>query len=154
MTTSYRWFLARWAKRMCWKDVATAFHVSWDRVFTAVKQAVFWGLEHRDLEDIEAIGVDEVQWHRGHQYQTVVYQLDEANKRLLWIGPDRTTKTLLRFFRMLGRRRSAALRFVVTLQRLMRHKSYTTTQKYINMAGQLNRAVENLYVPDVLKKKA
>jgi integrase len=33
------------------------------------------------------------------------------------------------------------------LQRLMRHKSYSTTQRYINMAGQLNRAVEKLYVP-------
>lgn len=40
------------------------------------------------------------------------------------------------------------------LQSLMRHKSYTTTQKYINMAGQLTRAVDNLYVPDVLKRKA
>ena len=32
MTTEYRWFLARWAKRMCWKDVAIAFRISWDRV--------------------------------------------------------------------------------------------------------------------------
>ncbi len=76
LTTSFQWFLAGWAKRMCWKDVATAFHVGWDRVYTAVKHAVSWGLEHRDLEGIEAIGVDEVQWHRGHKYQTVVYQLD------------------------------------------------------------------------------
>ena len=36
----------------------------------------------------------------------------------------------------------------------MRHNRYATTQKYISMAGQLNRAVDNLYVPDVLKKKA
>ena len=40
------------------------------------------------------------------------------------------------------------------LQSLMRHKSYATTQRYINMTGQLNRAVEDLYVPDVLKRKA
>lgn len=38
------------------------------------------------------------------------------------------------------------------LQALMRHKSYTTTQRYINMASQLNRSVEGLYVPDVLRK--
>ena len=37
------------------------------------------------------------------------------------------------------------------LQRLMRHKSYTTTQKYINMAKQIDKAVEQLFVPDVLK---
>ena len=39
-----------------------------------------------------------------------------------------------------------------SLQALMRHKSYTTTQGYINMAKQLNRSVENLHVPDVLKR--
>jgi integrase len=37
------------------------------------------------------------------------------------------------------------------LQALMRHKSYTTTQGYINMSRQLNRSVEGLVVPDVLK---
>lgn len=39
-----------------------------------------------------------------------------------------------------------------SLQSLMRHKSYTTTQRYINMSRQLNRSVEALHVPDVLKK--
>ena len=38
------------------------------------------------------------------------------------------------------------------LQALMRHKSYQTTQRYINMARQLDAAVASLYVPDVLKK--
>jgi len=38
------------------------------------------------------------------------------------------------------------------LQALMRHKSYLTTQRYINMARQLDRAVEGLHVPEVLRK--
>jgi len=112
LTTEYQWFLARWARRMSWKEVAEAFCVSWDCVYEAVKHAVCWGLAHRDLEDIEAIGVDEVQWKKGHQYQTVVYQLDKDKKRLLWVGADRTTKTLLRFFRFLGKERSGRLQFV------------------------------------------
>src|SRR5581483_5814207 len=33
------------------------------------------------------------------------------------------------------------------LQKLMRHKSYATTQRYINVATQLNRALDNLFVP-------
>ncbi len=40
------------------------------------------------------------------------------------------------------------------LQALMRHKSYSTTQKYINMARQMDQAVAALHVPDVLKSKA
>ena len=81
-------------------------------IVNSVKHAVSWGLAHRDLCGIESIGVDEVQWHRGHKYQTLVYQIDAGRKRLLWIGPDRTAKTLLRFFRFLGKDRSQALRFV------------------------------------------
>lgn len=112
MTTELKWFLARWARRMSWKEVSEAFRMSWDRVYEAVKHAVSWGQRHRSLDGIESIGVDEVQWQRGHRYQTVVYQLDEGHKRLLWVGPDRTAKTLLRFFRFLGRERSAKLQFV------------------------------------------
>jgi integrase len=37
------------------------------------------------------------------------------------------------------------------LQALMRHKSYQTTQRYINMTRQLDAAVAGLHVPEVLK---
>jgi len=112
LTTTYRWFLAGWARRMSWKEVATCFQVSWDHVYNSVKHAVSWGLLYRDLDCVESIGIDEVQWKRGHKYQTLVYQIDEGCKRLLWIGPDRTAKTLIRFFRFLGKQRSAKLQFV------------------------------------------
>lgn len=39
------------------------------------------------------------------------------------------------------------------LQALMRHKSYQTTQVYINMARQMDAAVASLHVPEVLKAK-
>jgi len=39
------------------------------------------------------------------------------------------------------------------LQKLMRHKDYSTTQRYINIAGQLRGAVDGLRVPDVLTRK-
>lgn len=112
LTTTYRWFLSGWAKRLSWKGVAEAFGTTWQNVFRSVKYAVSWGLAHRDLTHIESIGVDEVAWQRGHNYLTLVYQIDDGCKRLLWIGRDRTAKTFLRFFRMLGRERSKRLKFV------------------------------------------
>ncbi len=112
LTRTYRWFLARWAKRMCWKDVAEAFETSWEKVFRSAKMAVQWGLEHRDLSGITAIGVDEVQFHRGQDYLTLVYQINDGCKRLLWIGKKRTAKTLLKFFRWLGPQRSSVLEFI------------------------------------------
>lgn len=97
-TTTYAWFLARWAKKLSWKEVAETFETSWHTVFGAVEMAVTWGLAHRSLDGIEAIGVDEVLWHRGHKYLTVVYQIDAKCRRLLWIGQERTTATLDGFF--------------------------------------------------------
>ena len=112
LTTTYRWFLAGWAKRLSWKGVAEAFGTTWQNVFRSVKHAVCWGLEQRDLEGIESIGVDEVQWQQGHKYLTLVYQIDAGSKRLLWIGRERTSRTFLQFFRMLGQERSGKLKFV------------------------------------------
>jgi transposase len=104
VTTTYAWFLAAWAKRMSWTEVARAFHTNWGTVFRAVELAVDWGLQHRECGGIRAIGVDEVLWHRGHKYLTVVYQIDEHCRRLLWVGRDRTTETLETFFNEFGLR--------------------------------------------------
>jgi transposase len=112
LTTTYAWFLAAWAKRLSWTGVAEVFHTTWDHVFRSVAMAVRWGLAHRDLTGITALGIDELARRRGHRYVTLVYQLDVGCRRLLWIGPDRKARTLLSFFRWLGPARTQALRFV------------------------------------------
>ncbi len=112
LTDTYAWFLARWARRLSWKEVAEVFHTTWDKVFRSVEMAVEWGRAHQDIEGVEAIGIDEIQWQRGHRYLTLVYQSDAGCRRLLWVGQDRKVKTLLGFFRWFGKERSAALRFI------------------------------------------
>jgi transposase len=107
-------FLATWAQRLSWLEVARFFHTSWEKVFRSVSWVVQWGLAHRDLSGIQALGIDEVLLHRGHGYLTVVYQIDAQGRRLLWVGLERTTQTLLRFFEFFGPQRSAQLRFVCT----------------------------------------
>lgn len=112
LTRSYQWFLAGWAKRLSWSGAAAAFHTTWDHVRNAVDHAVRWGLAHRDLTGIEAIGVDEVQRKRGHNYLTLVYQIDAGAKRLLWIGRERTEASFREFFNLLGDEASKGLRYV------------------------------------------
>ncbi len=112
LTQTYAWFLAGWARRLSWKEVAEAFRTTWDHVFCSVEMAVSWGRMHRDLSGIEAIGVDEIQWQRGHRYLTLVYQIDDSCRRLLWIGNKRRVKTLLGFFRWFGKARTAELRYI------------------------------------------
>jgi transposase len=81
-------------------------------VYLAIKRVVDYGLEHRDLSGIESIGVDEMAIGKGHDYITVVYQIDANKKRLLWAGKDRKSKTLLRFFIDFGKERSAVIKNV------------------------------------------
>jgi transposase len=115
LTTTYAWFLAKWAKRLSWKEVADAFQTKWDNVFRSVKMAVAWGLANRNLDNIAAIGIDEICWKKkGSKFLTLVYQIDDGCKRLLFIGKDRTKKTLISFFDEFGPDRSSLLRFVCT----------------------------------------
>ena len=110
--SSYGWFLARWARRLSWKETAEAFRTSWHTVFTSVQMAVEWGRKRADYSYVRAIGIDEIQWQRGHSYLTLVYQIDASARRLLWVGEQRKAKTLIRFFRWFGTQRSENLQFI------------------------------------------
>ena len=96
-TRAYEVFLARRGRRLSWQEVAHVFHTSWEQVYRSVESVVGYGLAHRSLDEIEAIGVDEVQYRRGHQYLTVVYQLDSGCRRLLYDGQES-----VRFFQVTG----------------------------------------------------
>lgn len=112
-TTSYRWFLAQWARRLSWKQVGQIFGTSWDSVYQAVLMAVLWGLQHRSLAGVQTIGIDEIQQLRGHHYLTLVYDLTAGRaKRLLYVGKERTAQSLRAFFHLLGQQGCRALRFV------------------------------------------
>lgn len=113
LTNTYKVFLARWAKRLSWKETADIFKTSWDSVLRAVTYVVEYGLTHRNLDGIEQIGVDEIKvFKKGEKFLTLVYQLDKHAKRLLWSGSKRRVKTLLRFFREFGKERCARLKYV------------------------------------------
>ena len=51
------------------------------------------GLEHRTLGPIDAIGVDEIQYAKGHKYLTPLYQIDIGMTRLLWVCRERTIQS-------------------------------------------------------------
>lgn len=109
---AYELFLAGWARRLSWKETAEAFRTSWYTVFSSVKTVVDYGLRNRSLDGIESIGVDELQWRKGQDYVTLVYQIQNGCRRLLYVAPKRNVRSLLGFFRMLGPDRSASIRHV------------------------------------------
>jgi transposase len=93
-TVEHRQFLANWARRLSWKETAECFNTTPGKVHRAVAWIVDCGLKNRDLSGVTKIGVDEIQRSKGHKYMTLVYQLDEDNKRLLGIEEGHEEKSL------------------------------------------------------------
>lgn len=111
-TVEYRRFLAVWARRLSWQEVANVFGTSWDTVYRCIDYTVRWGLVHRVISGVTAIGVDEIQVHRGHKYLTLVYEISGGCRRLLWIGRERREETLQKFFDLLGDQIVPTLQYV------------------------------------------
>jgi transposase len=117
VTITMMCFLSRWARRLSWSETARAFGTSWECVYRSVQWFVEWGLAHRILEGIRAIGIDEIHWGKGkgaHGFLTVIYQIDGHGRRLLWVGCKRTQATLRRGLTALGPEVVGGLRFVCT----------------------------------------
>jgi transposase len=79
-------------------------------VAAVVEGAVLWGLTHRGWHPLHVVGVDEISRRKGQQYLTIVYDLGRG--RVVWVGRDRTTATMDRFFAWLGPRRARAIHTV------------------------------------------
>ncbi len=143
LTTTYRWFLARWARRLSWSEVATIFHTSWESVCRSVEHAVEWGLRHRDLSGVVAIGIDEIAWHKGHKYLTLVYDIGGSVKRLLAVAEDRTEGSLRECLSSLGTATCAGIGYVCS----------DMWKPYLNVIGvMLERAVHVLDRFHVMQK--
>ena len=110
-------FLAQWARRLSWRETARVFQTSWESVYRSVEWFVEWGLKHRVLAGIEALGVDEIYWGRGRKseaFLTVIYQIDGHCRRLLWVVRKRTQATLQQGLDALGSEVVAGLKYVCT----------------------------------------
>ena len=80
--------------------------------FRRGEHVVTWGLEHRMLGQIDAIGVDEIQYSKGHKYLTLVYQIDLGITRLLWVGKERTIESFHGFFTTIGAEITSKIVFI------------------------------------------
>ncbi len=115
VTLAMMCFLSRWARRLSWRETARTFGTSWECVYRSVEWFVEWGLGHRILAGIKAIGVDEIFWGRGRKseaFLTVIYQIDGHCRRLLWVGRKRTQATLNRGLDALGSEVVGGLKYV------------------------------------------
>lgn len=150
ITKSYAWFLSEWAKLLSMQEVARQFKSTWHHVFTAVSMAVSWGRERMELTGITAIGVDEIYWAKS-SFMTLVYQIDNHCKRLLWCGEKRTGKTINEFFDWFTDQRSSSLRFICSdmwkpyLKAIsLRAKNALNILDRFHVSQKLNKAIDKV----------
>ena len=108
-------FLARWGRRLSWRETAKVFQTSWESVYRSVEWFVQWGLAHRELQGVKSLGVDEIHWGHGlraNNFLTILYQIDADCRRLLWVGKGRSRRTLRRGLTALGTGVVQGVRFV------------------------------------------
>jgi len=147
----YRLFLSRWARRLSWSEVAQIFGTTWNVVYRSILWVVDYGLTHRSLDAVESIGVDEVCIWKGYKYLTVVYQIDQGMRRLLWVSRERTEESLHGFFNMLGETRTKVIRFVASdmwkpylnvIQERVKHALHVLDRFHI--VAKLNKAIDEV----------
>lgn len=158
-TKTYAWFLADWAKVLNWKEASCQFKTSWYHVFTAVKMAVDWGRERMDIDNITAIGVDEVKWKKGI-FVTLVYQIDNGSKRLLWVQKHRTKYALRTFFNWIKKERSHRIKYVcsdmwgpyLTVIKERAVNALNILDRY-HVAAKMNKAIDEVRAKETKKAK-
>ncbi len=85
-------------------------NLSWDTVKKIDKDKLERRFGEFKWDGSHRLAVDEFAIHRHHKYATVVFSLD--TKRVLWVGPGRSRKTLASFFALLTEEQKADIKAV------------------------------------------
>ncbi|MCU1257508.1 MAG: transposase, family protein [Bryobacterales bacterium] len=108
LTRAYMSFLARWARRLSWKETAEAFRTHGVRCSTpwSTSSPSGWstGCSVRSTPSI--------QYAKGHKYLTLVYEIDLDVTRLLWVGRERTIESFQGFFTVIRDELASKIAFV------------------------------------------
>jgi transposase len=115
------------AQQMAFAPIARLVRIGWHSIGPIVDRVVADHLDERRLNNLVAIGVDEISYRRHHRYLTSV--ADHATGAIVWCAPGRNSATLQGFFDELGDRK-ASIRAVS-----------------IDMSGEYQRAIRTA-VPD------
>jgi len=81
-------------------DVAKHLGLDWKTVKSIDKYFLERDFGQPDLSDLSILAVDEISIRKGHQYLTIV--LDYLTGRVVFVGKDRKSETLEKFFSLLS----------------------------------------------------
>ena len=100
-----------WLTREMNKTAVTRLmRIAWETVGSIVERVVARTLDNARLDELYAIGLDEVSYRKGQKYLSVV--MDHLEGKPVWIDEGRSRKTVGKFFDELGEERTKKLKVV------------------------------------------
>lgn len=109
-TTRFEELVARLCRISSLKQVALLLDLDWKTVKAIDKKYLEIQFAIPDYDGLRILGVDEIASHKGHNYFTVVMDLERT--RVVWVGKDRSKETLDQFFKELGPERAKQIEAV------------------------------------------
>jgi transposase len=110
-TRRFEDYVSKVCQLMSLKDVANVTGIDWKaakRIDKKYLSRLVTGLESISPTKL---GVDEIAYHKGHRYLSVVRDLTLGG--VIWVGMDRRKETLDTFFKELGERKYRKIKIVV-----------------------------------------
>lgn len=94
------------------KRAAVLLGLSWDTTHTLMERAVERGLERREEEPVEYVGIDEKSFGRAQDYVSLLVDIDRS--RVLEVAKDRTTESCNQLWSSLSEHQKTGVLAVVT----------------------------------------
>jgi len=94
------------------KNAATLLGLDWDSVHGIMERAVERGLERRQLDSLDYLGIDEKSFRRGHSYVTLL--VDLTGSRVLEVVEDRTEEAANTLWKVLSHQQKDQVAAVAT----------------------------------------
>ena len=139
-----------WLREANTAAVAQQMGLSWDEVDGIMQRAVQRGLERREVQAPQRIGVDETSFQKRHEYVTVVNDLDG---HVLHVADGRGKESLEEFYKQFDREQLAGIKTVamdmwepyirVTTQYVADAQEKIAFDKF-HVAGHLGDAVDRV----------
>ena len=107
--------LARYIYELCKlmtvQEVAQHLGLDWKTVKAIDQRSLEKQYGQTDYQGLRILAIDEISIRKGHRYLTVV--LDYLTGRVVWVGKDRKSRTLKKFFAGMSKGQKQALEAIV-----------------------------------------
>lgn len=110
ITTRFESFIFKLVAMTTVKDTANEYDLSWDTVKNIDKKYLTEKFSKVDYGNLEYVSIDEIANKKGHDYLTIVMNLDTG--KVIWVGEGRKEENIDKFFETLNKKEKERIKAV------------------------------------------